>query len=193
MADRGREDLVIYNSPEAARGLSFFDDAKVYRPLKTAPTLSHGWSLMLKDSGELRVALDHFYPAMTALWLSQLEGTLKPVALRDTLNRQTGMYAATKRLQDEEGQYLVGTACAMSNCLKRVLWDFAPGHPLTHLPHADREPGPQVDADGLKHIPLLCHEACNILVAACREVVKKRERAQPLPEAAGAVAPQAGV
>lgn len=184
-ADLGRDDLAVYSSPAAARSLSFFDDARAYRPLKTAPTLCHGWSMVLADATELRLALDHFYPAMTALWLSYLEGTLAPVALRETLERQTGMYAATKRLQDEEGQELVGRACAASNCMKSILWEFAPGKPLTSVSGKESVREAPAGAEGLGRIPLLCHEACNILVAACREVVKSRERAQASAQGSG--------
>lgn len=176
--DVGRDDLQLHTSSEDARALSFFDDANVYRPLKTAPSLKHGWRMTLENGDALRKALDHFYPAMTALWLSHLQGELHPVALRETLNRQTGMYAATKRLQDEEGQILVGKACDSLLCSKRILWQFSNDQPLTHLPTEDFSTEPRVMADGSRQIPLLCHEACNILVAACREVVKKRERAQ---------------
>jgi len=184
--DAGRGDLQLHTSSEDARALSFFDDANVYRPLKTAPSLKHGWRMMLENGDELRKALDHFYPAMTALWLSHLQGELQPVALRETLNRQTGMYAATKRLQDEEGQELVGKACDSQLCSKRMLWRFSVDQPLTHLPAEDFSTEPRVMPDGYRQIPLLCHEACNILVAACREVVKKRERAQ----SAAATTPQ---
>jgi sirohydrochlorin cobaltochelatase len=180
--DAGREDLEPHEGSPAARPLSFFDAKGEYRPLKTAPTLRRGWKLKLADAADLRLALDHFYPAMTALWLSHLEGSLAVVALRETLGRQTGMYAASKRLLDEEGQETVGAACAASNCLKRTLWPFAPGQPLEKLPlsitTAEVRPAP----GGGTEIPMLCHEACNILVAACREVVKKRERAAAPPQ-----------
>jgi sirohydrochlorin cobaltochelatase len=183
--DLGRADLHLHTSVEDARALSFFDDANVYRPLKTAPTLRHGWRLHARSTDELRAALDHFYPAMTALWLSHLQGELRPVPLRETLGRQTGMYAATKRLLDDEGQELVGKACAASACTKRMMWPFSEDQPLTQLPAEDLSCEPRVMADGSRQIPLLCHEACNILVAACREVVKKRERAQSPPQSAG--------
>lgn len=181
--DAGLEDLELHEGSSAARPLSFFDATGEYRPLKTAPTLRRGWRLKLSDTADLRLALDHFYPSMTALWLSHLEGDLAVVPLRETLGRQTGMYAASKRLLDEEGQQTVGTACAASNCLKRTLWPFASGQPLEQLPSsittADVRPSP----GGGTEIPMLCHEACNILVAACREVVKKRERAAAPPQA----------
>jgi len=179
--DLGKVELEAYTSAEDARALSFFDDANAYRPLKTAPTLKHGWRLKLNTGEELRHALDYFYPAMAALWHSHLQTNLPAVPLRDTLNRQTGMYAATKRLQDEEGQELVGQACAASACAKRVLWAFSEGQALTRLTPEKLSADPRPTPGGLQEIPLLCHEACNILVAACREVVKKRERAQSTP------------
>jgi hypothetical protein len=120
---------------------------------------------------------------MTAVWLSHLHDALTPVSLRDTLNRQTGMYAATKRLQDDEGQELVGSACASSACTKRILWNFGPDQPLTRLKADKLPPSSNGVATSPAQMHLLCHEACNILVAACREVVKKRERAAaPPPE-----------
>ncbi len=184
--DAETEELKVHEGPAAARPLSFFDEKGEYRPLKTAPTLQRGWLLELRNASELRQSLDHFYPAMTALWYVYLEGQLKVVPLRETLGRQTGMYAASKRLQDDEGQQTVGSACAASNCLKRTLWPFAEGQPLTHLPAevttADARPAA---FGGGTEIPMLCHEACNILVAACREIVKKRERsAAPPPQGA---------
>lgn len=185
LADRDRTDLAQHRSPQDARRLSLNDEAGKFRPMKTAPNLRRGWSLTLANAAELREALDYFYPAMTGLWLSHLEGKLQVTPLREMLGRQTGMYAATKRLQDAEGQALVGRACcAASGCLKRVLWPFAPDTPLSELPEEERHAGVTTHADGLREIPMLCQEACNLLVAACREVVKKRERANPLPPAA---------
>ena len=70
---RHREDVTVhgleeFRGPSAARDLSFFDEARNYRPLKTAPNLRRGWSLIVETPEDLRLALDHFYPAMTALW-----------------------------------------------------------------------------------------------------------------------------
>ena len=176
LEDAGREDLELHHGSTAARQLSFFDQTGEYRPLKTAPTLRRGWRLLLSNPSELRLGLDHFYPAMTALWLVHLEGGLKPVPLRETLARQTGMYAAAKRLLDDEGQRTVGDACAAARCLKRTLWPFAEGQPLINLPPEITTPDVRSVPSGGTEIPMLCHEACNLLVAACREVVKKRER-----------------
>jgi hypothetical protein len=55
--------------------------------------------------------------------------------------------------------------------LKHILWPLAPGVPVSSLPaekfSPDATPGT---------LPLLCHEACNLLVAKAREVVKKADQ-----------------
>ena len=175
--DAGRVDLELHQGPVAARPLSLLDDKGEYRRPKTAPTLRRGWRLTLANGTELRQALDHFYPAMTAVWFAHLQGELNVLSLREALGRQTGMYAAAKRLQDEEGQLAVGATCAATNCLKRTVWSFAPGQPLQHLPASITTPDIRPVPGGGTEIPMLCQEACNILVPVLREVVKTRERA----------------
>ena len=150
--DLAREDLAPHAGANAARHLANLDDAGAYRPLKTAPNLRHGWRLALRDIAELRRALDYFYPAMTGVWLSLLRGALPPVPFRETLSRQTGMYRVTQKITDEQARAMIDTFCA--GCLKCRLWDAQP---------------PPEDAHG---IPMLCHEACNLLVAEARKVVK---------------------
>ncbi len=175
--DAGREDLELHQGPTAARPLSLLDDKGEYRRPKTAPTLRRGWRLTVASGTELRQALDHFYPAMTAVWFAHLQGGLNVSSLRETLGRQTGMYAAAKRLEDEEGQRAVGATCAGTNCLKRTVWSFAPGQPLEYLPASITTPDIRPMPGGGTEIPMLCQEACNILIPVLREVVKTRERA----------------
>ena len=166
-----RPDLEDFTGAEAARELAHFDDAGKFRPLKTAPNLRHGWRLQLADLAELRRALDYFYPAMLGVWLSHRRGSLVPVPLRDTLARQTGMYAVTKKITDAQAQMMIGGFCRTDGgCLKRILWDVAPGVPVTSLPAEKFQTRAAADT-----LPLLCHEACNLLVAKAREVVKKSE------------------
>jgi sirohydrochlorin cobaltochelatase len=170
-ADESRGDLVEMAGVEAARELAHFDAAGKFRPLKTAPNLRRGWKLRLTGIVELRRALDYFYPAMLGVWLSQRQGRLVPVPLRDTLARQTGMYAVTKKITDAQAQTMIGGFCRSDGgCLKHILWPIAPGVPVTSLPEAKFQP-PAVPGV----LPLLCHEACNLLVAKAREVVKRSE------------------
>lgn len=170
-ADEARHDLSVHHGSEAARHLAHYTDAGAFRPLKTAPTLRRGWRLNVDDVHELRRALDYFYPAMLGIWLSHRHGDLPVVPLRQTLTRQTGMYRVTQRISDDQAQSMIGEFCRTDGgCLKRILWSLEPGVPITSLPadkfSPDAAPG---------EWPLLCHEACNLLVAKAREVVKKAD------------------
>src|SRR5262245_10814308 len=69
--DENARGLKIFRMPEDAIEIARYDDAGNYRPLKTAPNLRHGWRLEVVDLGELRRALDYFYPgrlATLAVW-----------------------------------------------------------------------------------------------------------------------------
>jgi 4Fe-4S iron-sulfur cluster binding domain len=77
------------------------------------------------------------------------------------------MYAVTKRISDEQAESAVARTCNHSDgCLRHILWSISPGHP-TRL--SRRESEIQCVAN---EIPILCAEACNLLVAAARRVVK---------------------
>jgi len=167
--DDQRTDLATYTGAEAARMLAQYTDSGEFRPLKTAPNLRRGWLLTIPDLGELRRALDYFYPAMLGVRVSHMHGNLVPVALRATLARQTGMYRVTQKITDAQAQQMVGDFCRSDGgCLKHILWPLAPGHVISTLP-AEKfslEAAPAA-------WPLFCHEACNLLVAKAREVVKR--------------------
>ena len=161
LADAARTDLTLHENAEAARQLANLDAAGNFRPLKTAQTLVRGWRLVLPDAAAVRIALDYFYPAMTGVWLSHTRGALVPTVLRATLARQTGMYRITQKLTDPQARTLIGSICA--GCLKHRLWEIA-------------APNPERPAFARNALPLLCHEACNLLVAKAREVVKKMSK-----------------
>lgn len=167
-ADAERADLRLFNTPQAAREISKYDDAGNFRPLKTAPTLARGWKIALPgDIPALRAALEEFYPAMLGTLLAHERGGLESVPLRETLGRQSGMYAVAKTITDSEADSLIGGFCRSDcGCLKTILWPIAPGAPVTSLPPEKFSP------PGAPHFPLLCPEACNFLVAAAREKVK---------------------
>jgi sirohydrochlorin cobaltochelatase len=169
--DLGREDLAVLHGAEAARGLSNLDDRGAYRPLKSAPNLRHGWALFISGVEALRHALDYFYPAMLGVWRSHELRALSPVPLRETLERQTGMYAVTRKITERQATAMVADFCRTDGgCLKRILWPLAPGTPITSLTPEKMEASAPAD-----EMPLLCQEACNLLVARAREVVKKGE------------------
>jgi sirohydrochlorin cobaltochelatase len=195
--DAGRADLTAYDCAAAARELATYDAAGKFRPLKTAPNLRRGWKLALPDLDALRRALDYFYPAMLGLWCSHLRGELVPVPLRTTLTRQSGMYRVTQKISDAQAQEMIAGFCRSDcGCLKTILWQIELGKPVTSLPPekfaiadanrsgAGAPPAPIEQPGQLLHfpaggapasLPLLCHEACNLLVANAREVVKRSQ------------------
>lgn len=178
--DVERADLVSSAGSAAAGELALYDDAGKYRPLKTAPTLRHGWEIRVAGEAEVADAVDAFYPgrlsALTA-WNAQ---RLTTTALRETLGRQTGMYRAAARITDEQVEALVGQAChSDGGCLRTILWkrDAAGACPSASLPPEKFDPMADQFRGEARVAPLLCQEICNILVAEAREVVKKAEKA----------------
>jgi len=163
--DHGKGDLRVFHTPGDARRLAIYDDAGVYRPLKTAPNLRRGWRLDLPDLADVRLALDYFYPAALGTLVSHAAGEVLPVPMRDTLARQTGMYRVVGKLTDGQAIDLVARTCTHAGgCLRQILWPIAPG-----LATPDQGALPLSCEGGL---PIYCVEACNLLVAAGRRVVK---------------------
>jgi sirohydrochlorin cobaltochelatase len=164
-----------HRRPVDARHLARLDADGKFRPLKSAPSLSGGWLLELSTVPAVREALDYFYPAAVALWLRRRDGEIRPTHLRETLNRQSGMYRIAALINDDEAIGLARDVCGPGKCARKILWDISPQQRL-HLAREKRleeasgrgkEPMPP-------RIPLLCGEACNLLVAAARGVVNKR-------------------
>jgi sirohydrochlorin cobaltochelatase len=173
--DALRNDLASYVQSDDAAQLARFDDAGNYRPLKTAPNLRHGWRLVLPDRNALNLALDLFYPARLAAFLAWKTGGLATTPLRETLERQTGMYRPAAKISDEDADTLVGRFCRSdSGCLRTILWkrDRTGTLASTLLPSEKFDPSHDQAGLGRVTIPLLCQEACNLLVAEARKVVK---------------------
>ena len=160
-ADTGREDLEIFYSPEDALGITRYDDSGDYRPLKTAPNLRRGWELRLDSLAALRLALDGIYPAALGNWRAVLRGEKIAPPLRETLNRQTGMYRITGLLTHNEAARIIDSLCR-PGCLRQILWP---------IESADPVPAPAAP-DG--RIPLFCTNPCSHFLGKAREAVKSR-------------------
>jgi sirohydrochlorin cobaltochelatase len=186
--DEAQDDLEMFQDPEDAIEIARYDDDGNYRPLKTAPNLRHGWRMKLGSPGELRRALDHFYPGRLAIFIAWKTGRLRTTPLRETLDRQSGMYRIAAKISDAEIDDLVADFCrSKDGCLRTILWnrDQSGAVASTKLPRQKFDPsndqtralielGSPTPATGTAPaiIPLLCQEPCNLLVAACRKVVK---------------------
>jgi sirohydrochlorin cobaltochelatase len=198
--DESLDQFHTYRDVEDAIEIAKHDDAGNYRPLKTALNLRRGWRLKLATVEEVRRALDYFYPGRLAVFAAWKGGFLKTTALRETLDRQSGMYRVAAKISDPQINDLVADFCrSHDGCLRTILWkrDRNEAIASTKLPkekfdpacdqamaacsrlpagdvRASHPPSPRVGVAGSEAatVPLLCQEACNLLVAECRKVVK---------------------
>jgi len=187
--DASLNQLQTHRDAENAIEIAKYDDAGNYRPLKTAPNLRHGWRLELATVEELRRALDYFYPSRLTVYAAWKRGYLKTTALRETLDRQSGMYRVSAKISDPQIHDLVADFCRSDGrCLRTILWkrDRDGVIASTKLPKEKFDPVYDQAAACSRHpaddsrashseaatVPLFCQEACNLLVAECRKVVK---------------------
>jgi hypothetical protein len=190
--DEAHDGLENFQDPEDAIEIARYDDAGNYRALKTAPNLRHGWRMELRTSDGLKRALDHFYPGRLAIFIAWKTGRLGTTPLRETLDRQSGMYRIASKISDAQIDDLVADFCRSNDgCLRTILWKrdqrgaiastrlpkkkFDPTWDQVQAPVEPRASGfTKATADKAIQatIPLLCQEPCNLLVAACRKVVK---------------------
>ena len=118
------------------------------------------------------------------------KGSLETTDLRETLCRQSGMYRVAAKISDPQINDLVADFCRSdSGCLRTILWKRDRNGIIasTKLPKEKFDPvydqamaacsrRPAGDAPASHSeaatVPLLCQEACNLLVAECRKKVK---------------------
>jgi sirohydrochlorin cobaltochelatase len=173
--DEGRDALQGFQDPNDAAAIARHDDEGNYRPLKTAPNLRHGWRLEVVDLGALRRALDYFYPGRLAMLAAWKGNRLATTPLRETLDRQSGMYRVATKISEEQVDDLVGNFCRSNGgCLRTILWkrDAQGAVPSTKLPPEKFDGSHDQTGRGERTIPLLCQDACNLLVNEARKVVK---------------------
>src|SRR5437870_11908630 len=90
--DECRKGLQTFRNAEDAVEVAKYDEAGNYRSLKTAPNLRRGWRLELAKLPELKRALDYLYPGRLAVFVAWKANQLQTTPLRETLERQSGMY-----------------------------------------------------------------------------------------------------
>src|SRR5882724_1533241 len=178
--DESLDQLQTYRDAEDAVGIAKYDDAGEYRPLKTAPNLRHGWRLELATVEDLRRTLDYFYPSRLAVFTAWKSGYLKTTALRETLDRQSGMYRVAAKISDPQINDLVADFCRSdSGCLRTILWKRDQNGVIASMKLPKEKFDPVVDQAACSRrpagdarashseaatVPLLCQEPCNLLV-----------------------------
>ena len=174
--EQGREEqLHTLRSVDEAADIARFDDDGNYRPLKTAPNLRHGWRLEFVDLAGVRSALDYFYPGRLAVFAASQGNRLATTPLRETLDRQSGMYRIAAKISEEQLDDVVANFCRSDGgCLRTILWkrDSKGTAASPKLPREKFDPMHDQTGRGEPVISLLCQEACNLLVNECRKTVK---------------------
>ena len=159
--DRESEDgLEMVESCHNLRELAKFDSDGEYRPLKTAPTLRSGWITKSDDAAEFLARLDAIYPAVFATWIAYDKGELDPVSLRDTLDRQTGMYKFAGSITDQMANEIMRSTCG-KGCVRLIAWPIDNSCPVSRLKAAK------------KTLPVICTEACTFAVSEARRLAKE--------------------
>jgi sirohydrochlorin cobaltochelatase len=159
--DRKSEDgLEIVENCNDLRELAKFDSEGEYRPLKTAPTLRSGWVTKSDDAAEFLARLDAIYPAVFATWISYEKGELDAISLRDTLNRQTGMYKFAGSITDQMANEIMRSTCA-KGCVRLIAWPIENDCPVSRLKAAKGT------------LPVICTEACTFAVSEARRLAKE--------------------
>src|ERR1041384_2616921 len=172
--DESKDDSKIFRRADDAIEIARYDDAGNYRPLKTAPNLRHGWRLEVVDLNELRCALDYFYPGRLAVLDAWKKKRLTTTPLRDTLDRQSGMYRVAAKISDEQIVAVVENVCRSDGgCLRAILWkrDKTAAVPSTRLTPEKFNPAHDQTGGGEPTVPLLCQEICSLLLNECRKAV----------------------
>ena len=173
--DETRDRLTIFSRPESAIEIARFDDVGNYRPLKTVPNLRHGWRLDVVDLRELRRALDYFYPGRLATLAAWKEQRLATTALRETLDRQSGIYRVAAKISDAQIDDVVGKFCRSDGgCLRTILWkrDASDATASSKLPSEKFDLAHDQTGRNEPTIPLFCQEICSIVLNECRKAVK---------------------
>lgn len=162
-----------YGDPHDAVDIARYTDDGAFRPLKTAPNLATGWELALKGLDSVRLALDFLYPSAFANWVRWCDREATAPPLREVLSRQTGIYRLTGMITDDEARETVGTVCAGHNCMRRILWELAPGVGWEGLP-PEKTAAPACGNACPPDLPILCTDPCAIFLEAARKKVRAR-------------------
>lgn len=169
ISDTGRENLEVISSVPELREMAKYDAEGEYRPLKTAPTLRSGWITECTDAREFLARLDAIYPALFATWIAYSHDDLVPVPLRETLERQTGMYRFAGSITDQMANKIMRDLCAQG-CIRKIAWPIDNRCAVGRLPKRSHR------------IPAICTEACTFAVSEARRLVKEAYDAANAPE-----------
>lgn len=153
-------DLLPIESPAAMREWAKFDADGEYRPLKTAPNLKPGWIARAGEAAAFLKLLDAVYPGSFAGWVAYSRGELDATPLRETLDRQTGMYRFAGNITDAMANQIMRETCS-AGCLRVIAWPIDEACAVGRI------------KAGQGTVPLLCFEACPFAINEARRLAKE--------------------
>lgn len=139
------ESLASVDGPSTLRERVRHDDDGRYRPLSGAETLPTGWELAGLDTTGLVRAVRAVYPGSIAHWYRDRSDQLVVTDFRETVDRQTGIYADLDRLSQAELDAATEAVCG--GCVRSRRWGI--------------DDGEDPDAGGIP-----CREACPFFLSA---------------------------
>lgn len=154
--------LMEKQTPRELREIARYDKEGNYRPLKSAPGLRGGWSTKTDCPEQFLKRLDAIYPGIFATTTAYLEERIDPVPLRETLNRQTGMYRISGTISAGQANQIMRELCS-PGCLRSIAWPIEGDSPTSRL---KMRPGV---------LPMMCVEGCTFAVSLARKLAKKRD------------------
>ena len=104
--------------------------------------------------------MDAIYPGVFATWIAYEKGELEPVSLRDTLDRQTGMYKFAGSITDQMANEIMRSTCG-KGCIRLIAWPIDNSCPVSRLKAAKNT------------LPVICTEACTFAVSEARRLAKE--------------------
>jgi len=156
--DVGEDGLEPHDEPLDARSLVTHDDDGRYRPLKTAPSLPHGWVFADQTGRECVETVEYIYPATVANWYLERQGELDIDHWEPTIGRQSGIYGVVQTWNrgdsHEHVNWVAEACCDDSQCVKRREWQYDEETDLD-VPGGDGE--------------FPCREPCSLVIAAARK------------------------
>lgn len=154
------EGLSPVDSVSELRELAKYTAEGDYRPLKTAPTLKCGWITSTDCAKEFLNRLDAIYPGVFATWIAYEKEEIDPIPLRETLDRQTGMYRFAGTITTQMANRIMRELCS-PGCIRKIAWPIDGSCPVSRL------------KAGRRSIPVICTEACTFAVSEARELARE--------------------
>jgi len=156
--NRPAEGLRVLTDPADGTAAGARADAGAHRPLRSAPSLAHGWRFTAEHPAQVWGFMDRLYPGALLHRYLHKRGELPIVTFQEIAARQSGIHARVGELTGELVDDLVRRVCAPTGCLRVPIW------------HDSSNPGGQGRLEPEER-DLPCPEPCSILISEAGKAI----------------------